>query len=328
MTTSPQSAIQSPRIVVVGSVNMDLVARMHRLPRPGETVFGTSFQTIPGGKGANQAVAAARLGASVVMIGCVGTDSFGASLRTNLQEAGVEVDHLLDVPDVSSGVALIGVDETGANSITVIPGANAHLVSDVVATKEQVIAGARALIVQLETPLDAVATVIRIAQKRGIMTVLDPAPAPLAALPDTLLSVDIISPNQTEAEVLTGVTVHDWDSAESAAKVLHSRGAKNVILKMGELGCLVSLNDGAVRRVSARKAKVVDTTAAGDAFTAALTVALCEGRSPADAAEFASCAGTLACTRFGAQPAMPTRSELDAWIGQGSSLNSCDTHTL
>ena len=325
MTSAKQSAIQPPRIVVVGSVNMDLVARMNRLPRPGETVFGTSFQTIPGGKGANQAVAAARLGASVVMIGCVGSDTFGISLRTNLRDAGVEIDHLIDIPDVSSGVALIGVDESGANSITVVPGANAHLLSDVVASREQVIAGARALIVQLETPLDAVATAIRIAQRHGIMTVLDPAPAPRDPLPDTLLSVDFISPNQTEAEVLTGVIVRDWDSAEIAAKVLHSRGTKNVALKMGELGCLVSLTDGLMRRVVARKAQVVDTTAAGDAFTAALTMALCEGHSPAVAAEFATCAGTLACSRFGAQPAMPTRSELEAWIGQGSNdRTTCD----
>lgn len=299
---------------------MDLVARMKRLPRPGETVLGSSFQTIPGGKGANQAVAAARLGASVVLIGRVGCDSFGEILRTNLIDAGVATDHVLDTPDVSSGVALIGVDDSGANSITVVAGANARLVGEVIESRETAIAGAQALIVQLETPLEAVATAIRLAQKHGVTTVLDPAPAPHEPLPRSLMSVDIISPNQTEAEVLTSVVVRDWNSAKKSARELQLQGARNVVLKMGELGALVCLADGTCHQVEARTASVVDTTAAGDAFTAALTVALCEGKSLAIAAEFATAAGTLACTRFGAQPAMPTRAELDAWIDSGSAV--------
>ncbi|WP_397571337.1 ribokinase [Schlesneria sp. T3-172] len=314
MSSASESDVSSPRIVVVGSINMDLVARMSRLPRPGETVLGTSFQTIPGGKGANQAVAAARLGANVMMIGCVGKDAFGDTLRRNLQDAGVNTVHVLDSPDVSSGVALIGVDDTGANSIAVVPGANALLTPEVVASREEVIAGARALIVQLETPLDAIASAIRLAHQHGVTTILDPAPAPVNALPDALLSVDIISPNQTEAEVLTGVVVNDWESAKQAARVLQSRGAKDVVLKMGELGALVQLTGGSTEQIPAHKANIVDTTAAGDAFTAALTVALCEGMSLPAATHFACAAGTLACTRFGAQPAMPVRAELEAWM--------------
>ena len=305
-----------PRIVVVGSINMDLVARMARLPKPGETVSGESFQTISGGKGANQAVAAARLGARVSMIGRVGDDSFGVTLRKNLNSSGVDTNHVLDTPGVSSGVALIGVEQSGANAITVIPAANGRLTSDDVRSFQGLIATASALIVQLETPIETVAAAIQVAQQNGIFTVLDPAPAPNERLPQELMTVDIISPNQSEAEALTGIAVVDWESAKLAAQSMRKQGANAVVLKMGALGALVHDQDDSVHQIDAGKVEpgeIVDTTAAGDAFTAALTVALCEGRSLKDAAQFGSLAGTFACTRFGAQPAMPTRDELLAW---------------
>lgn len=307
---SDASQTAAPKIVVVGSINMDLVARMPRLPRPGETVTGDDFQTIPGGKGANQAVAAARLGAHVTMIARVGDDSFGESLRQSLIENNVATGHVLTTDGCSSGVALIGVEASGANSITVIPAANGKLSVEDVEAHQDVIATANALIVQLESPIPTVAKAIQLAQSHGILTVLDPAPAPASALPATLLSVDIISPNQTEAEALTGIAVDDWNAAERAARRLQELGAKNVVMKMGELGALILTSEGTIERVLARKAKVVDTTAAGDAFTGAMTVARCEGKSLRDAAEFGCLAGTAACTRMGAQPAMPTRDDL------------------
>ena len=299
-----------PHIVVVGSINMDLVARMARLPRPGETVPGDDFQMIPGGKGANQAVAAARLGARVTMIGRVGDDSFGEVLRRGLIENGIDTTHVLTTAGCSSGVALIGVETSGANSITVVAGANGQLTPHDVESRADVIAAADALIVQLETPLDTVATAIRLAREAGVRTILDPAPAPSGVLPDDLRAVDLISPNQTEAEALTGIIVSDLATAERAARRLQQLGAREVVLKLGELGALICDATGRIEHVSATKANVIDTTAAGDAFTAALTVALAEGRSLIDATRFGCAAGTLACTKFGAQPAMPARDDL------------------
>ena len=304
----------APHIVVVGSINMDLVARMVRLPRPGETVPGDDFQTIPGGKGANQAVAAARLGARVTMIGRVGDDSFGETLRRSLTDFGVSTEHVLVTKGCSSGVALIGVEATGANSITVIAGANGRLTPHDVESRADVIASADALIVQLETPLDTVATAIRLAREAGVRTILDPAPAPSGTLPDELREVDLISPNQTEAEALTGIVVSDVASAVPAARQLQRLGAREVVLKLGALGALVCDATGRIEHVSATKAHVVDTTAAGDAFTAALAVALAEGRSLMDATRFGCAAGTLACTKFGAQRAMPTRDDLRQFL--------------
>jgi ribokinase len=314
MKPDHQLAASRPRIVVVGSINMDLVARMARLPRPGETVSGESFQTIPGGKGANQAVAAARLGAIVTMIGRLGDDAFAKTLRESLIADRIDTSHVVETTGCSSGVALIGVEHAGNNSITVIPGANGQLSVHDVESCSDVLESADAVIIQLEVPIPTVAAAIRIARQKNVLTVLDPAPVPNGRLPTELLTVDIISPNQTEAEELTGVRVDDWPSAEAAARKLQKQGARNVVLKMGAQGALICGEDGAAQHINAVAARIVDTTAAGDAFTAALTVASCEGRSIVDAAQFGSLAGTLACTRFGAQPAMPTRVELEQWI--------------
>lgn len=313
-----------PHIVVVGSINMDLVARMARLPRPGETVHGDDFQTIPGGKGANQAVASARLGARVTMIGRVGNDSFGETLRRSLTEYGVSTEHVLVTEGCSSGVALIGVEASGANSITVVAGANGRLTPHDVASRAEVIASADGLIVQLETPFETVAAAKRIAREAGVRTILDPAPAPSGPLPAELMAVEILSPNQTEAEALAGVAVVDVVSARTAAQRLRDLGTKAVVLKLGELGAFVLDEAGREEHVPARATNVVDSTAAGDAFTAGLAVALAEGRTLAEAARFGCAAGTLACTRFGAQPAMPVRADVDRWLSIDPATTATD----
>lgn len=313
MSSDKQSTQSRPRIVVVGSINMDLVAHQARLPRPGETVLGESFQTIPGGKGANQAVAASRLGARVAMIGRLGADEFGTALRSHLTESGVETCHILETKDCSSGVAMIGVESSGANAITVIPAANGRLTAEDVEACDSVIVSAKALIVQLETPIPSVVAAIRIARQHQVLTVLDPAPAMSGQLPPDLAIVDLLSPNQMEAELLTGIPVNNWQSAENAARALQSAGAHEVVIKLGSLGALVCARDGTIQRIEARQVNVVDTTAAGDAFTAAMTVARCEGQSLHDSVAFGCLAGTFACTRFGAQPSLPTRSELLEW---------------
>jgi ribokinase len=232
-------------------------------------------------------------------------------MRQNLTAEGIDTTNVLVTSDCSSGVALIGVDAAGTNEIIVVPGANGRLSIDDVRASESTIASAQALVVQLETPLPTVAEAIRLAKRHGVLTILDPAPAPDLPLPSELMSVDVISPNQSEAKTLTGITVNDFESAQAAARQLQNQGARDMVLKLGDLGALVCCREGTPHRVTPCKANVVDTTAAGDAFTAALAIALCEGQSLERSTEFATLAGTFACTRFGAQPAMPTRKELD-----------------
>jgi ribokinase len=309
--------MSAPHIVVVGSINMDLVARIARLPQTGETIHGDSFQTIPGGKGANQAVAAARLGARVTLIGRVGDDAFGKLLSQSLQAFGVCTDHVITSIGCASGVALISVASSGANSIVVIAGANGQLTPEDVISRTDVIASADALIVQLETPVETVVAAVEIARRFQVRTILDPAPAPSGPLPEALRTVDLISPNQTEAEALTQIPVETVESAEQAARSLQRGGAREVVIKLGERGALVCLADGRLEQIPASKANIVDTTAAGDAFTAGLTVALAEGRSLTDAARFGCAAGTLACTVLGAQPAMPSRADVDRFMLEG-----------
>jgi ribokinase len=306
--------IDAPRVVVVGSVNMDLVVRVPQLPRPGQTLAASGMDTIPGGKGANQAVAAARLGARVTLIGRLGDDVFGPRLRAGLVAEGVGVTHVLTTPDCPSGVALIGVEPSGENAIVIVAGANWHLTPADVAEREEVIASADVLVLQLEVPPETVVTAVAVARRRGVRVILDPAPAPRGPLPEALCSVDVLSPNQTEAEALTGVAVTDRAAAERAAVALRRGGAGSVVLKLGAMGALLREGDSAAVWVPTARVEAVDTTAAGDAFTAALAVALAEGRPMTDAVRLGCAAGTLAVTRFGAQPAMPTRAEVEAFL--------------
>ena len=298
-----------PHILVVGSINMDLVVRTPHMPAPGETILGKGFATSPGGKGANQAVAAARLGATCTMIGHVGADAFGEQLIEGLKADGVNCENVMTTDDAATGVAMIVVDSRGENAIVVAGGANAWLTPDDVFTAVDLFEAADVVLLQLELPLPTVRAAINQGKRHGCKIVLDPAPVPRTMCPE-LFNVDVFSPNASEAEALTGEKVSEERVDKQVAMELIARGAKAAVLKLGARGSLVVDDDGHFHRVSPYKVAVVDTTAAGDAFTAALGVGIAQGRSLHDAARFANAAGALACTKFGAQAAMPTAVEV------------------
>lgn len=306
------------RIVVVGSINLDLVASTQRIPIAGETVAGVSFRTFPGGKGANQAVAAARLGASVTMLGKVGSDIFGGQLKESLRESNVNTDAIEVVPG-SSGVALITTDAKGGNAITVVAGANGHVSPEDLEANTALIRSAGILLTQLEIPLETVECLAAIAIRERIPLVLDPAPAqPLS--PSLLKNVDWLTPNETETCVLMGTGPGELpeESIMDTADALLKGGSRNVILKLGDRGCYVVLEDGTRRRLPAYKVNAVDTTAAGDAFNGALAVALVNGREPIDSASWASVVAAISVTRHGAQPSMPTPIEVQRFLERES----------
>ncbi len=291
-------------IVVVGSLNADLVVNVARFPRPGETVLGSAFKQFPGGKGGNQAHAAAKLGGpsvAVSMIGQVGGDSHGAWLRDNLAAAGCDVDGVGVDPSVSSGMAFIQVDDGGQNQIVLVPGANGSFGAEAFAGHLGRFTSADAVLLQLEVPMDTVVAAARAARAAGAVVLLDPAPA--QPLPDHLYPlIDWLTPNQSELVALAGA------AGEAGARVLRDRGAHNVIVKMGAAGALVVTAAGATL-VPAFNVTAVDTTAAGDVFNAAFAIALVEGQAPVDAAGFAAAAAAVSVTRRGAQPSLPTRAE-------------------
>lgn len=301
-------------VVVFGSINMDLVARVSRLPSPGETVAGHAFQTFPGGKGANQAVACARLGAETKMVGRVGGDQFGEVLIERLKEENVGITHVgIDV-DIPSGVAQISVNDEGENFIIVVPGANGRVGPADLQRLETALDGARVLLMQLEIPLDAVVAAARMAKQSGVPVMLDPAPA--MSLPDELYEhVDILTPNTTEAATLVGFAVDRVDDAAHAAQVLLDRGTAQVVVKMGELGAF-ALGAEEGRFHTAIPVEAVDTVAAGDAFNGALAVALTEDTSFQEAVHWGTAAGALAVTKAGAQSAMPNRESLRALLAE------------
>ena len=302
------------RIVVVGSINLDLVAATDRIPIAGETVHGFSFRTFPGGKGANQAVAAARLGGSVGMIGRLGSDLFGVELRDSLTESKVNTE-AIEVVSGSSGVALITTDPHGENAITVVAGANAYLSPASLDTHIELIRSAGILLTQLEIPLETVEYLATIAAHEGVPLMLDPAPA--RALPASLLKrVEWLTPNETETSVLSGSGPGELsdESIDDAASALLERGSRNVILKLGDRGCYVALSDGTRQLVPAYSVKPVDTTAAGDAFNGAFAVALMNGQGAIEAAFWASAVAAISVTRAGAQASMPTASEVDRFL--------------
>ncbi|MFN8505235.1 ribokinase [Kouleothrix sp.] len=299
-------------IAVFGSINIDLVVTAPHLPHPGETLTGHTFRSVPGGKGANQAVACARLGATSRMVGRLGIDSFGAALRAGLTHEGVDAGGVLDDPELPSGMALITVDDSGENTIVVIPGANSSVGLAELARLDGLLAEADVLLLQLEVPLLAVIAAAAHARTRGVTVILDPAPA--QALPDDLIAlVDVLTPNETEAAALVGFPVASLADAARAAEALRARGARNVVVKRGRAGALVSSADGTL---SLPSFPVVarDTVAAGDAFNGGLAVALAEGKPFAEAIRWGLAAGALAVTRVGAQAAMPTRGEVLALL--------------
>jgi ribokinase len=299
-------------VVIIGSVNMDLVVRAPRIPARGETILGGEFTTIPGGKGANQAVAVARLGATSVLVGRVGEDDFGGRLLTGLRNSGVDCRHVQRTSGVASGIALIVVGDDGDNAITVASGANFAVTPADVNAAADVIRTARVCVLQLELPTDTVAHAIQLCRLFNVETILDPAPAPAQELPKELLAASIISPNETEAAALTGLPA--GTAPEKVAAALLEKGASQVVLKLGARGAFMAGPDG-MRHVEGFAVDVVDTTAAGDAFTGALAVARAEGRSLDEAVQFANAAGALACTQHGAQPSMPSLEAVQGVLG-------------
>lgn len=306
-----------PHITVVGSLNMDFVVSVHRLPEPGETVLGRDFRMIPGGKGANQACAAGRLGGSAVstrMIGRVGHDLFADQLRASLAEARVDVTEVYATPSQPTGVALIWVDQDGQNSIVVAPGANHALAPADVPGMLPAFRSSPFVLFQLESPLETVTAALRLAREQGARTVLDPAPAQAMA-PELLKLVDILTPNEAEATTLLGfgpASIDPSDASGVAAR-LRALGPDQVILKLGEHGCFY-LDKQHGMHVPAFSVAARDTTAAGDAWNAAFAVALTEDHPLDHALRFANAAAAISVTRLGAQSSLPDRGEVDAFL--------------
>jgi ribokinase len=301
-------------IVVVGSINSDLVVSASRIPQPGETILGNGFAAYPGGKGANQAVAVAKLGHPCSMIGKLGRDGFGADLRSQLVKAGVDTAAVGDA-DGPSGVALITTGADGENSIVVVSGANALLTSADIDANRDLIHRASIVLVQLETPLETVARLAEVAGGNNVPVMLDPAPA--RELPTVLLDrLAWITPNSTETGIIlgTGGTADDAKNAPALAEALLARGPRGVVLKMGAHGAYLATSDGYREHVPAFKVTAVDTTAAGDAFNGGFAVGLAQGMKPAEAARFASAVAAISVTRKGAQPSMPTLSEVEDFL--------------
>jgi ribokinase len=297
------------KIVVIGSINTDMVVRSSQLPFPGQTLMGHSFQTTGGGKGANQAVAAARLGAEVSLIARIGDDAFGKMSIENFKKENINIENIYTDRDAPSGVAFIVVDDKGENIIVVAPGANATLNEKDIQDAEDVIKKADVILFQLEIPMSTVAEGIRLAKKHNRMVMLNPAPA--ASIPKEILqSVDIITPNQTETLVLTGIAVNDAITAQHACNVLHEMGILTVIVTMGEQGAYISSDNyhGLIPGFTA--GVVIDTVAAGDTFCGGLAIALAEGKSLKDAVQFANAAAALSVTKIGAQASIPIRTEV------------------
>jgi ribokinase len=276
--------MNSPKVVVVGSSNTDMIIKMERIPRPGETIIGGDFFMAAGGKGANQAVAAARLGGEVTFVAKVGTDMFGKQAIENFKQEGINADFVVEAPENPSGVALIFVDQKGENSIAVASGANNSLADQDVTAAQGKLEESDVLLLQLETPLDTVRHAARLAAEQGVTVILNPAPA--RELDDELLSyITVLTPNETETELLTGVKVVNEESGRAAAQVLRSRGVTNVVITLGSEGSLIAC-------------------------------ALAEGKSLEEAARFANLAGALSATKMGAQPSLPTREELQQFSGE------------
>lgn len=297
-------------IIVIGSSNTDMVIRTKKMPRPGETVLGGDFMMNHGGKGANQAVAAAKLGGNTMFIGKVGNDVFGRQTIEMLRNLGIDISHLGISETHPSGIALINVDDSGENSISVASGANADLSTADIDAAEEAIKNAALIIMQLESPLETVTHAAKVAKKHGVPVILNPAPAPAKALPEELMAnVDIIIPNETEAEIISGIEITDAASELKAINKIHSMGVHTVIFTLGSDGALVCEN-GECDKIPSFKVKAVDTTAAGDTFCGALCVALSEGKPIKEAVRFANRAASISVTRMGAQQSIPTRCEL------------------
>lgn len=297
------------KIAVVGSINMDVVVRCRTLPLPGQTILAESSAEFCGGKGANQAVAAACAGADVTMIGCVGVDSYADRLTQNLTAHGIDCDHVGRASDCGSGLAIIAVDESGENSIMVAPGANARVDAPAVESARKVIEASDILMVQLEIPVATVLKSIDIAKNAGVRVMLDPAPAP-ASFPSELLQVDLLCPNESEATELTGYAVNTIEQARDAATALIRAGAKNAAITLAERGTLLATESHS-ELIKSFPVDAIDTTAAGDAFAGALAVGWSQTGILSEAVRFANAAGALAASQHGAQSSIPSRRDIE-----------------
>jgi ribokinase len=308
-------------ILVFGSLNMDLVVRSPRFPKPGETLSGESFFTAPGGKGGNQAVACARLGAPTQMIGRVGDDVFGSALCNSLADNGVKIDKVMVDAKHASGVALITVDALAENTIVIVPGANGAISFDDVARLDSLLAANRLILLQLEIPLEAVVAAAEVAHDHGFSVILDPAPArPLSS--ELYSLVDILTPNETEAAALTGLPLDTDDSIEQAAEVLLTRGVRNVVIKLGGRGVYArSRTQPQGQFWPAFSVAALDTVAAGDAFNGGLAVALANECSFEEAVRWGQAAGAISTTRPGAQPSIPNREEVLALLAANTLID-------
>lgn len=300
------------KIVVVGSSNTDMIINVPRIPQPGETVLGGTFSMAAGGKGANQAVAAARAGGEVAFVARVGNDTFGGQALANFAAAGIDTSFVQKDKAEPSGIAEIFVDANGENSIAVAPGANNKLSPQDVRNAARLIVAADMLVLQLESPLESVITAAELAAQNGVKVILNPAPA--CDLPQAILQhIAFLTPNESETHYLTGVAVNDESSAEQAANILIDKGIEKVIITRGVAGSYIATNEFR-GSVPAYPVAAVDTTAAGDVFNGALAVALTENRNLPEAVRFANAAAAISVTRHGAQPSAPLRSEIDAFL--------------
>ncbi|MEE3651728.1 MULTISPECIES: ribokinase [unclassified Brenneria] len=304
--------MKTGKLVVLGSINADHILNLEQFPRPGETVIGKQYRIAFGGKGANQAVAAGRSGADISFIACVGDDDIGARIRQQLSDDRIDVSAVEAVANETTGVALIFVNGEAENIIAINAGANAAVTPDYLNRHQQQIIDADALLMQLESPLETVLASARLAHENHTRVILNPAPA--CELPDELLSlIDIITPNETEAQRLTGIAVNTEDDAAGAARVLHQKGIATVLITLGSRGVWLSEN-GQGQRIPGYRVQAVDTIAAGDTFNGALVTALLENQSMLSAVKFAHAAAAIAVTRPGAQPSVPWREEIDAFL--------------
>lgn len=302
------------KLVVLGSVNADHVLQVPSFPRPGETLHGHNYQVIPGGKGANQAVAAARLNGDVGFIACVGDDSFGINIRESFKLDGINIQGVKMQPNCPTGIAMIQVAESGENSICISAEANNHLTEERIETDFPAIRAAKFLLTQLETPLDGIERAVQVAKEAGTSVILNPAPA--KELPLSLLKrIDVITPNETEAEVLTGIAVTDEVSAQKASNALHLKGIEIVMITMGSKGVWLSQN-GRGELIPGFKVNAIDTTAAGDTFNGAFVTGLLEGMPIESAIKFAHGAAAISVTRLGAQTSIPRRDEVEEFLAK------------
>lgn len=291
-------------LLIVGSLNMDTVIDVMEMPKPGETIIGRKYELFPGGKGANQAYAAGKLGAAVKMIGTVGNDDNGRQLISNLKSVGVDTQGIQILDHVTTGTAFITVNEEGENSITVIPGANFELTKEFIDQHIQLIDECDIVVAQLEIPIDVVTYVAKLAKSKNKLVILDPAPAPKELPPELIQNVDILKPNETELQVLTGMETSNADQIVTAARSIIEKGLKAVVVTVGSKGTVL-VSEKEFKEFPPRKVEAVDTTAAGDAFTAAFALKLLEGNSFDEAIKFGNIVSSIVVTRKGAQNSIP-----------------------